>query len=288
MSLEETQLAISEMIRGDKPFMVGRLGSTELRAILRHRVTKEKKLLGRNLALITIGSPPVPFRLLHRKLAFDSGFYPVTPRALDKFSELMMDSMRQVDLLGSWVEGESYFADELAHTKVTDLGNLEPFWSDNPWTQSLEGLRVLVVHPFAESISRQYASHQGEIFARSELLPAFGLQTMKAVQSLGGPDPRFTTWFDALDWMTDEALDARFDVAIVGCGAYGFPLSARLKQSGSKVIHLGGFTQILFGIRGRRWDADPRFARLFNDYWVRPAPHEVPYNAVNLGQNSYW
>ena len=45
-----------------------------------------------------------------------------------------------------------------------------------------------------------------------------------------------------------------FDVAIIGCGAYGFPLAAKLKQAGKQAIHLAGATQLLFGIKGKRWE----------------------------------
>ena len=55
----------------------------------------------------------------------------------------------------------------------------------------------------------------------------------------------------ALNYMFDEAMKKNFDVAIIGCGAYGFPLAAKLKQAGKIVIHLGGATQLLFGIIGR-------------------------------------
>lgn len=43
-----------------------------------------------------------------------------------------------------------------------------------------------------------------------------------------------------------EALKFDFDVAIIGCEAYGFPLAARLKRAGKIVVHMGGATQILF------------------------------------------
>ena len=36
-------------------------------------------------------------------------------------------------------------------------------------------------------------------------------------------------------------------------------VSARLKKAGKKTIHLGGSTQILFGIKGKRWDSRENF-----------------------------
>lgn len=77
----------------------------------------------------------------------------------------------------------------------------------------------------------------------------------KSVQTMCfNKDERFSDWFEALDFMYHEAMAKDFDVAIIGCGAYGFPLAAKLKRAGKIAIHLGGVTQLLFGIKGRRWE----------------------------------
>ena len=53
--------------------------------------------------------------------------------------------------------------------------------------------------------------------------------------------------------MYTEAVKIDFDTAIIGCGAYGFPLAAKLKAAGKQAFHMGGATQLLFGIKGSRW-----------------------------------
>ena len=114
--------------------------------------------------------------------------------------------------------------------------------------------KVLVIHPFEKSIQEQYKKRV-MIFPNSQILPEFELKTLKAVQTLcGEQDERFETWFDALDYMYEQALNIDFDVAIIGCGAYGMPLASKLKNAGKQAIHLGGATQLLFGIKGYRWE----------------------------------
>lgn len=288
LTYEETQAEIGARLSKNQPFFVGRMGSTELRAALRVRVSERPHLFDRQLALLANKSFPGPVSFVFRKLQSDSGFYPLTKSALADFVNLLELSMPAVDLLGSWVKGESFFARGFSGANVTHLEYLEPFWSATPWTAQLQGLRVLVIHPFSKTIEYQYRNARSDLFSNSLILPDFELSTLSAVQSLGRPDPRFGTWFEALDWMTDEALDRSFDVAIVGCGAYGFPLSARLKAAGKKVLHLGGLTQLLFGIRGRRWDSDSKYAPLWNSKWVRATEDEIPPGHTKLGQNSYW
>jgi len=127
------------------------------------------------------------------------------------------------------------------------------------------------------------------LFNNNDILPEFTLLTLKAVQTVAGQrDERFETWFDALEFMFNEAMKKDFDIAILGCGAYGFPLAAKLKLAGKQAIHLGGATQLLFGIEGNRWDDHPVISKLYNEYWVRPIESEKPKNANSVEGACYW
>ena len=56
----------------------------------------------------------------------------------------------------------------------------------------------------------------------------------------------------------------------------------------AKGIHMGGATQILFGIRGSRWDRMPFFQQLYNEYWIRPLAQETPANFKKVERGCYW
>jgi glycerol-3-phosphate dehydrogenase len=91
--------------------------------------------------------------------------------------------------------------------------------------------------------------------------------------------------------MYEEAMREPFDVAILGCGAYGFPLAAKIKAAGRQAVHMGGTTQILFGIRGRRWDDDKNHSFLnqyYSDAWVRVGEKDRPKNAKAVEDACYW
>ena len=79
-----------------------------------------------------------------------------------------------------------------------------------------------------------------------------------------------------------------FDTAIIGCGAYGLPLAAKLKAAGKQAIHMGGATQILFGVKGRRWVDNPRAGLTFNEEWVYPLESETPKNCNVVENHCYW
>jgi len=122
------------------------------------------------------------------------------------------------------------------------------------------------------------------------VLPEFELKTIRAVQTISNNKSQFETWFDALNYMKDQIASESFDVAIIGCGAYGLPLAAFVKRIGKKAIHLGGATQLLFGIKGKRWESNylDYKTRIMNDYWVKPLSVEVPNDFEKVEEGCYW
>ena len=58
--------------------------------------------------------------------------------------------------------------------------------------------------------------------------------------------------------------------------------------SGLTLLDLGGATQILFGIRGRRWDDHRIISKLYNEHWTRPKPTETPRHFDRVENGAYW
>lgn len=275
LSGEACAKLIQTELLSDKPSMIGRFGSVEIKAVLYPKIS-------------------LFFQLCLKKRVFSSmrnnaGFFPVSNSMIEQFSNLMIDDMKLLDVLGSWRIEEKLLLKNFPLAQRIELKTLEPYLSERPWSETLENLKVLVVHPFNTTIERQYHDKRALIFEDKRVLPRFKtLETVKAVQTIAGNKAEFDTWFDALDFMK-AAIDSKdYDVAIIGCGAYGFPLAAHVKRSGKKAIHLGGATQLLFGIKGLRWDNHPLISSLYNEYWVRPAPEDTPIGADKVEKGCYW
>lgn len=223
----------------------------------------------------------------------NAGFFSATPELLKRFSEMMIEDMPLIDILASWRFEEEYFSKELQNAYKIDFEPYNPFWSNVPWTTALENKKVLAVHPFAETIQKQYLRKE-LIHKDPRVLPTFDLQTIKAIQTIGNQgDDRFETWFDALEFMKSEIDKKDYDICLLGCGAYGFPLAAHIKRSGKKAVHLGGSLQLLFGIRGARWENNNynstyNYSKLMNEYWVKPSETETPSKAQQVEEGCYW
>lgn len=281
MGKKKTNQWIAEKIKDGTPFMVARFGNTELSVMVS---VLKRRLFG--------NTPEIDrhFQEWFYNLQELSGFFPNRQELAEEFTDLMIQSCKEIDILAMYhCHLDDYIVTEyMPETKVTFLNHIEPWRCKEPWTAALKGKKVLVIHPFEESIKSQYQRHN-LLFPDTDILPEFELKTLKAVQTIAGEkDNRFDTWFDALEYMYQEALKIDFDVAILGCGAYGLPLAAKLKVAGKQAIHMGGVTQILFGIKGRRWLDNPRAEINFNDAWVYPKESETPKRSNAVENHCYW
>ncbi len=282
----ETQRLIHDMLISDKPCMIARFGSVELQAVVDYLYPPTMK----NAMLFVKGEIPswgyAPSTL--RTMQINAGFFPPTKPMLDRFGKLMLDCMPMVDMLGSWRQEEALVMHHMPNAVRVPLFALEPYYFDNPWTTALEGRKVLVVHPFEDTIRKQHERYE-LLFADKRLTPKYELQTLKAVQSIAGNKPEeFDNWFQALGWMKEEIDKRDFDIAIIGCGAYGFPLAAHVKQIGKKAVHLGGAVQNLFGIWSNAVKNSPEMNGLRNEYWVRPSLEETPKGIKVVENSRYW
>jgi len=260
LSNSEGDGVIAEKIRSGKPFMMGRFGSSEVRAVFRDELDI---------------------------LCFYSGFFPRDKKLLGKFKEIYLSATKYLDILAVW-NYRNHFLNKIKLMRTLD--NIEyiiPLGVAGgigfSWLKELNGKRVLVIHPFKRTIEKQYKKR-----SKIGILPKLkSLEVIKAVQTLGDTrDGRFETWFDALDYMKREIDKKNFDVALIGCGAYGLPLAAYVKSIGKQALHVGGGLQLLFGIRGKRWDNDKRIK--YNEHWISPMKEDFFENYKKIEGGCYW
>lgn len=273
----EGHAMVRALLGQDSPAFITRLGASELRALT---YAQRWRRLGM----------PYP-RMVRREMRINAGFFPTTDAALDRFATEFGGALTEATLVGVWFNPNEHriIRRYCPHAALVELGCLEPMRFAEPWSACFAGKTVLIVHPFAHSIERQYAKRR-LLFADPEVLPDFELRTLPAVQSIAGNTGGYLSWFDALAAMQEQVAMIDFDVAVIGAGAYGLPLGAFVRGIGRTAIHLGAATQILFGIIGRRWETEYRdtLGHLINPHWVRPLPEEVPPHAELVEGGAYW
>ena len=224
------------------------------------------------------------------KLRRHAGVFPPTKENFETFCSIYLDAAREIDLLGLM---ESPYEKHLVESHIPKglrcgLGSLEPYLNGVPWSRSLKGLRVLVVHAFADSIKRQYQENRSRLFSDPQVLPEFDLYCVKAPQTMLGETAGFSCWSEALADLKKRVDALDYDVAIIGCGAYGLPLGAHIKQAGKVAIHFGGAVQLLFGISGQRWRDKPEFCAIMRNTWISPSEFERPPGWKKIEEGCYW
>lgn len=273
LTVDASNQVIYEKLMGKEPFLVSRFGSNEAKICCKY-------LLGKKY------SQEDRFRI-----TMHAGVFPDTDESINNFASIYSDSIKNIDHLGIWYPfGEGYLIKKLCKNELqlTGLRGIEPYYCNQPWSQALEGKKILVIHPFKKTIESQYYNYREQLFIQ-EVLPEFeSLEVIRAVQSIAGQSTDFTCWSLALEYMKEQIRKQDFDIAIVGAGAYGLPLASYIKTIGKKAIHLGGATQILFGIKGNRWNHHEYISRLYNEAWVKAEGDEIPENKEIVEGGSYW
>jgi hypothetical protein len=290
------------LLTQDEPCMIARFGTTEIITVNNYMcITSPKNYFKKLFDYITdkTHTPWWQTDNFHF-LEIYSGVFPPTQESSVKFSQRYLKDIPVIDLLGSFQYYEKFMPLKKDIINV-HLETLYPFFVNDPWTKALKGKKVLVVHPFEDTIKNQYKSRE-LLFEHKDILPEFELITLKAIQSAAGIQTPYKDWFEALHVLEEQISQIDYDICLLGCGAYGLPLAAHVKRMGKKAVHLGGGLQLLFGIKGKRWEKESRYGswyniprlfdkkydELFNTHWVRPLSIDKPSTANKLDNETYW
>ncbi len=228
-------------------------------------------------------------RLLRAQAFLNVGLFPDTDESLDAFCQALTKAAGTMDVMGVMgYSGEpAVLSQHAPQARLIPLKSLDPWYFPAPWSAHLAGKRVTVISPFAGTIERQYA-RRAEIWPGTDILPEFELRTIRMPLSPGLAPPAEASWQARLALMTEKLEAVPYDIALIGAGGISLLLAAQAKATGRIGFHTGGPTQILFGIRGRRWDGEAFFQERMNNAWVRPDPSETPDGVVKIERGSYW
>jgi hypothetical protein len=278
-------LVLLQHISAGRSIAAGKIGDCELEALLKYEMS------GRD-----------PERFFHSitdrghemdLLYVNCGVFPKRADAVARWAETFHEALADIDLLAVWHnKGEDEIAARYApQATLTRLRALEPYYHSTPWTGALAGKRVLVVTPFEETMSLQRRRHRGQnLFPDAPaVFPDFELSVVRSPFPAALVSPVHSDWNEALHDMRERIRGQEFDVCLVGAGAYSLPLCAFVRTELSRpAVHLGGAMQILFGIRGKRWDGHPVLKNFYNENWIRPLPSERPKGRWRVEGAAYW
>ncbi len=276
MDLQAANTYLYQRLLDPSPFMAGKLGSVEFSCLLSYlnQTSSKNKSFKKGI---------------RDQMKLNAGVFSNSNQQLTQFCDIVQEALSYIDVICTWEKKEEPFVFHhcCPTASIIPMPTFDAYRFEKPWTAALAGKRVLVIHPFTVTISNQY-QHHNLIFKNPLTLPHFTLLTLKAVQTIANTPTHYKTWSEALKSMCDAMEKIEWDIVLIGAGAYGLPLAAHAKKMGKKAVHMGGNLQILFGIKGKRWEDDQQIQTIYNDYWVRPLPEETPEKFLKIESGAYW
>lgn len=278
----DSSFLLYNAFKDNKPLMAGKIGCSELNCLYNYFKAKHHNQ-----------NPIQWFPNVVQETYINTGVFPQTEEARITFCEEMNEAVKYLDYAVTWNGNfpdfeKKFIAINNSKVEYIDLRSLEPFYFGLPWTEHLKDKNVLVISPFTDTIKKQY-KRRDKIWKDPRVLPEFNLITIYHPPSKAISNKNYyKSWTEMVNDIKDIMSSIEFDVCIVGTGASSLPLCAHAKKLGKQAMHLGGPTQILFGIKGKRWDENNIISKFYNEFWVRPSQDEIPENNKFVEGGCYW
>ena len=281
-------------------FAAGKIGTSELNALMFY--------LQREKSHIKSLYP----QYIVREMTENAGFWspPQTSihESLDLWAQTLIEALRNLDAVVSWspsakVQELQILNQYSPNSKKIVLRALEPYYTPaNQYTTKMTKGPIAVVSPFAESIKKQWSIiHEvfpptglaGQMWPQNQtIIPIrapYGPAMTQANLSLSWPSDIYNQGpLQAIQYLADQVSESGAKYALVGIGALSLLLVHELKKRNIVAIHTGGGTQIMFGIKGNRWQNHSIISNFFNPSWTKPTHDEIPSEAQKVERSCYW
>ena len=289
MSLNESNDYIIKKLQSNKKFLISRMGAgAETNVVYLCTIHGIDKIYTEQ------------FYKLFIQLSIENGIYNLTKNSLSRYVKLYKETIEKSDSLAVFINlmvtQQKYFVEnnklETLYSRV-----LEPFYccKDNikPWSHYLLGKKVLIVNPFVDSFQQQLKNNfqifkdpEKKVFLDEQEFVFYKTYNTSAGNAL------HENWEKTYDMMCDDISKLDFDIALLGCGGYGLPLSNYIHEKLDKsVIYIGGGLQLLFGVMGARWENIPMWKDIIKENqtkFIRPSKEEQIENKERVEGGCFW
>jgi hypothetical protein len=279
--VKKDNLYIKGIIESDKPFFIGRIAGCELKVAYFYQkgdildVVDELKELENN-----------------------AGIYTKNSDSLAEYTSRLIQSYDHCTVIAEWPSlgkvfahtgsSQEFISSRTPQITKIDARALEPYYFEDNWMPSLKGKRILIVHPFSRTFSKQVLNLK-KVFPGKPWFEDCDLQFIQPPLTLAGNH-------DDKDWQEHlqpflESLRGlkEFDIALVAAGGYGMLVSDFIfMELGKSVMYVGGALQIFFGVIGKRWFENKDILKMINDDWIRPLNDDKPSNFTRVEKGCYW
>lgn len=286
-NLSDSNIFIKQKILENKPFSLIRFGIGN-ETYLTYHYSKTKK---------------INKKFLHKNLEtlYNAGIYTKNKNdnSMLKYCQFYEEAIINGDILAAWagvknlIPIQNFYFEKYSLPKI-HTRSLEPFYvianNEIPWSHSLLGKKVLIIHPFIDSFKKQLAANFQFFKDKPIFLPGQEFEFYKTFQTIAG-NHIHENWIVTFEIMCKDIEKIDFDIALLGCGGYGLPLCNFIKMKLNKsAIYIGGGLQLLFGVIGKRWDNHPLCleSKKNGNRFIRPSGSELCPGLKSIEKGCYW
>lgn len=209
-----------------------------------------------------------------------SGIFPITESFLTEYCQFYGSHLRNIDVVGLLgLSGERELI-EFWQPKGQLIDSLDqepdrsiPSSEENCYLPSFRGKRVVIVSPFAKIICERGNKEIFEAVWRKTgkrwFYPSVLLPLTIPLGALQDTQRKFGNVINLYQEICSHLSKIDFDIALIGAGGLGIPISSHVKSVGKIAISIGGHIQVVFGIIGERWRQRADWAEMyFTDAWI--------------------
>jgi len=164
--------------------------------------------------------------------------------------------------------------------------NCVPYWEEDIsfWIDLCDSLidkEICIVSYFAPEMQQQ-RKMLSQIHGRPMEHNFTFIETWNTVE---GNKPH-ENFFETLGELKKKIDKSNAEHFLISCGCYGLLLCYYIKSKNKNAIYVGGQLQLLFGLKGKRWDDRQRISTLYNEHWKYPT--KKPKGFENIESGCYW
>ncbi|MEL6976937.1 MAG: hypothetical protein AAGL29_16355, partial [Bacteroidota bacterium] len=132
-----------ERLSSDEPFLTARIGAVEFSCIsgyLNEKAGSQKYLdyIFKKTDSLSLNDNVIS------QAHICAGIFPPKRNIIEKFAELSLKDLKEIDVLGVWLKEEHLLNGQIQDKVLVPLSDIEPYYHRNPWTEALKGKKVLV------------------------------------------------------------------------------------------------------------------------------------------------
>ena len=143
--------------------------------------------------------------------------------------------------------------------------------------------KIGIICGFSDEFKKKYKNIKN-IFPNDDI-SNMNLTFIKTPNGCGNEKITYKKTIDDIKYKITK--ENKCDIYLVACGAYGLPICDYVKEIGSNSVYIGGFIQLLFGLKGSRWDIRPEISKYYNKHWTYPE-YRPPNHKLIENKNNYW